>query len=230
MLVDPVTFEVVNNALSAACGHMAEALRRTANSPIIHDAADFSCGLLDAEGNLIAQQEGCPIHLGTLPLSVQTAVREYGADRLRPGDILGVNDPYRGGVHLNDIAFIAPFFLGERLVCYVANRAHWPDIGGYESSGLAGGSATELIHEGLVVPPVKLRNEGSLNEDVLSIILENVRGPKERRGDFLAQVAAIDTGLARLDEGVRSPRRRDSGGIVRRGPRVRRSPDARGDQ
>jgi N-methylhydantoinase B len=179
---------------------MAEALRRTANSPIIHDAADFSCGLLDAAGNLISQQEGCPIHLGTLPLSVQLAVQEYGADRLKAGDILGVNDPYRGGVHLNDIAFIAPFFLDGRLVCYVANRAHWPDIGGYESSGLAGGTATELIHEGLVVPPVKLRNEGVLNEDILGIILENVRGPKERRGDFLAQVAAIDTGLARLDE------------------------------
>jgi N-methylhydantoinase B len=197
--VDPITFEVVNNALSAVCGHMAQSLRRTSYSPIIHDAADFSCALLDADANLISQNEGCPIHLGTLPLSVKRAVEEYGVHRMRPGDILGVNDPYRGGVHLNDIAFIAPYFIDERLVCYVANRAHWPDIGGYESSGLAGGSATELLHEGVVVPPVKLRNEGVLNEDVINIILENVRGPRERRGDFFSQVASVDTGLARLE-------------------------------
>ena len=98
--VDPITFEVVNNALIAVCGHMAESLRRTSYSPIIHDAADFSCALLDADANLISENIGCPIHLGTLPLSVRTAVEEYGPERLRPGDILGVNDPYRGGVHL----------------------------------------------------------------------------------------------------------------------------------
>lgn len=200
MNVDPITFEVVNNALIAVCRHMAESLRRTAYSPIIHDAADFSCALLDADANLIAQQEGCPIHLGTLPLSVQRALDEYGRERLRPGDILGVNDPYRGGVHLNDIAFIAPFYVDERLIGFVANRAHWPDIGGYESSGLAGASATELLHEGVVVPPVKLRNAGEVNEDVVNLILENVRGPRERRGDFSAQVAAVDTGLTRLTE------------------------------
>ena len=196
--VDPITFEVVNNALVAVCRHMADSLRRTSYSPIIQDAADFSCALLDADANLISENEGCPIHLGTLPLSVRTAVEEYGRDRLGPGDILGVNDPYRGGVHLNDIAFIAPYFADGRLVCYVANRAHWPDIGGYESSGLAGGSATELLHEGLVVPPVKLRTAGIVNDDVVNLILENVRGPRERRGDFFAQVAAVDTGLTRL--------------------------------
>jgi N-methylhydantoinase B len=87
--VDPITFEVVNNALIAVCDHMAESLRRTSYSPIIHDAADFSCALLDAECNLISENAGCPIHLGTLPLSVRTAVAEYGPERLRPGDILG---------------------------------------------------------------------------------------------------------------------------------------------
>jgi N-methylhydantoinase B len=201
--LDPITFEVVNNALIAVCNHMAQSLRRTSYSPIIHDAADFSCALLDAESNLISENAGCPIHLGTLPLSVRTAVEEYGPERLGPGDILGVNDPYRGGVHLNDVAFIAPYYVDDRLVCYVANRAHWPDIGGYESSGLAGGSATELLHEGVVVPPVKLRVAGELNEDVVNIILANVRGPRERRGDFFAQVAAVDTGLSRLDQVVR---------------------------
>lgn len=198
--VDPITFEVVNNALIAVCGHMAESLRRTSYSPIIHDAADFSCALLDADANLISENIGCPIHLGTLPLSVRTAVEEYGPERLRPADILGVNDPYRGGVHLNDLAFIAPYFVDGRLFCYVANRAHWPDIGGYESSGLAGGSATELMHEGVIVPPVRLRSEGVVNQDVVNIIMANVRGPRERRGDFFSQVASVDTGLVRLEQ------------------------------
>lgn len=200
MQIDPITFEVVNSSLTAICRHMADSLRRTAYSPIIHDAADFSCALLDADANLIAQQEGCPIHLGTLPYSVHHAVAEYGAQRMVEGDILGVNDPYRGGVHLNDIAFIAPFYWEGELIAYVANRAHWPDIGGYESSGLAGASATELTHEGVVVPPVKLRRRWELNDDVLNIIMANVRGPDERKGDFMAQVAAVDTGLNRLPE------------------------------
>jgi N-methylhydantoinase B len=179
---------------------MANSLRRTAYSPIIHDAADFSCAIVDAESNLVAQQEGCPIHLGTLPFSVKLALAEYRIERILEGDILGVNDPYRGGVHLNDIAFIAPYFHKGELVAFVVNRAHWPDIGGIEPSGLAGASATELTHEGVIVPPIKFRNRGRLNDDVIDLLMANVRGAAERRGDFNAQVAALDTGLSRLPE------------------------------
>jgi N-methylhydantoinase B len=203
LTLDPITFEVVNSSLVAICRHMANSLRRTAYSPIIHDAADFSCAIVDPEGNLVAQQEGCPIHLGTLPSSVKLALIEYGVANIHEGDILGVNDPYRGGVHLNDIGFIAPYFHEGELVAFVANRAHWPDIGGIEPSGLAGASAVELTHEGIVVPPIKFRNRGVLNSDVINLLMANVRGPEERRGDFNAQVAAMDTGLSRLPELVR---------------------------
>src|SRR5579859_4625956 len=196
--VDPITFEVVHGSLIAICRHMASALRRSAYSPIIHDMADFSCAIIAPDANLIAQQEGCPIHLGTMPLSVKNALAEYGLERLKPGDILGVNDPYRGGVHLNDILFMAPVFQGLDLIGFVANRAHWPDIGGSEP-GLAS-NATELLNEGVIVPPVRLRHSWEPDDDLINLILSNVRGPDERRGDLFAQFAAIDTGTRRLQD------------------------------
>lgn len=200
--VDPITFEVVNCSLTAICEHMANSLRRTANSPIIHDAADFSCALHDLEGNLIAQQGGCPIHLGTMPYVVKATIEKFGLEGMKEGDIFCVNDPYLGSVHLNDVAFVAPYFWKGELVAFVANRAHWPDIGGYEASGVGGSAVTHLFHEGLVIPPVRIREEGRMNQDLLDFLMWNVRGPEERMGDLYSQVAAIETGIYRLDEPI----------------------------
>ncbi len=200
--IDPITFEVVNNGLAAICDHMANSLRRTANSPIIHDAADFSCALHDLEGNLIAQQGGCPIHLGTMPYTVQAAMKKFGLENMREGDIYCLNDPYLGSVHLNDVMFVAPYFYKGEMVALVANRAHWPDIGGYEASGVGGSAVTHLFHEGIVVPPIRVREAGKMNQDVIDLLMYNVRGPEERLGDMYSQIAAIETGIYRLDEPI----------------------------
>ena len=198
-MIDPITFEVINNSLIAACKHMGNALYRTAYSTIIVDCRDFSCGILSREGDLIAQQEGCPIHLGTLHSTAKATFAEYGLDNIGPGDVLAVNDPYRGGIHLPDVTLFAPIFAEGRLVAWVSNRAHWPDIGGTVPSSLVA-DAKELIHEGLRIPPIKIRESGVRREDVIRLILANVRAAQERIGDLNAQFAAIDTGVQRVGE------------------------------
>jgi N-methylhydantoinase B len=200
--MDVITFEVLMGAFTSICRHMAIALRRAAYSPIIHDAMDLSAAYLDADLNLITQQEGCPIHLGTLCYSARWAIKEYGPENLHEGDILVVNDPYRGGVHLNDVGFIGPVYWKGQLIGYVANRAHWPDIGGSEPSGVVSGRPIMLLNEGLIFPPIKIRHSGELDQDLISFILANVRAPEERIGDLLAQVAAIDIGARRVPQVV----------------------------
>jgi len=198
--MDVITFEVLMGGFSSICRHMATSLKRAAYSPIIHDATDLSAAYLDSDLNLIAQSEGCPIHLGTLCYSARWAVKEYGPENLHPGDLLVVNDPYRGGVHLNDVGFLAPVYWRDELVGYVADRAHWPDIGGNEPSGVVSGTPIRLMNEGLIVPPIKIRHAGELDEDLITFILANVRAPEERRGDLLAQVAACNVGERRIPE------------------------------
>ena len=198
-MVDPITFEVINSSLTAICRLMGNALYRTAYSTIIVDCRDFSCAILDREGELIAQQEGCPIHLGTLHSTAQEAFAEYGIDNLEAGDVLAVNDPYRGGIHLPDVTLFAPICCDGEIVAWVGNRAHWPDVGGTVPSSLVA-DASELIHEGLRIPPIKLRERGQRRDEVIRLILENVRAPSERIGDLNAQFAAIDTGVQRVTE------------------------------
>ncbi len=193
--VDPITLEVVTTGLSEVAVRMADALRRSAYSPIIHDGSDFSCAILDAKYDVIAEV-GCPIHIGTLPISVRSAIVEHtGREPLRPGDIIGINDPFRGSVHLNDIAFLGGVFdNNDRVVGYVASRAHWPDVGGYD---LAGNGSKDLWDEGLIIPPVKLFRQGEANTDIINLILENIRGRESgRKADLYAQVASLRTGLA----------------------------------
>jgi N-methylhydantoinase B len=198
-LVDKITFEVVNSSLTAICRLMGNALYRTAYSTIIVDCRDFSCAVLDRSGELIAQQEGCPIHVGTLHSTAQEAFAEYGIENVDEGDVLVVNDPYRGGIHLPDVTLFAPIVWEGEIVAWVGNRAHWPDIGGTVPSSLVA-DAKELIHEGLRIPPIKIRERGKRREEVIRLILANVRAPSERLGDLNAQLAAIDTGVQRVTE------------------------------
>ena len=198
-MVDPITFEVINSSLVAICKQMGNALYRTAYSTIIVDCRDFSCGVLNRDGDLIAQQEGCPIHLGTLHSTAKAVFEEYGIENVEPGDVLAVNDPYRGGIHLPDVTLFAPIFSDDKVVAWVSNRAHWPDIGGYVASSMVA-DASDLIQEGLRIPPIKLRDRGERRDDVIKLILSNVRAAKERIGDLNAQFAAIDTGVERVTE------------------------------
>ncbi len=198
-MISPIEFEVISSSLIAISKHMGNALYRTAYSTIIVDCRDFSCGVLSRQGDLIAQQEGCPIHLGTLHSTAKVAFAEYGIDNIGPGDVLAINDPYRGGIHLPDVTLFAPVFAEGQLAAWVSNRAHWPDIGGTVPSSLVA-DASELIHEGLRIPPTKIRESGVRREDVIRLILANVRAANERIGDLNAQFAAIDTGIKRVSE------------------------------
>jgi N-methylhydantoinase B/oxoprolinase/acetone carboxylase alpha subunit len=195
--VDPIELELFKNIFISISEEMAAVLGRTALSPNIKERKDYSCALFNDRGETLAQGSHIPVHLGAMPLSVQAAL---GLLPFEEGDLAILNDPYRGGTHLPDITCISPVFVGRRPAFFVANRAHHADVGGMSPGSMP--LATELFQEGLIIPPLKLVSRGRRNEDVLRLLLSNVRTPDERRGDLLAQVAANDVGRLRLLEAV----------------------------
>ena len=213
--VDPVTLEVIRNSCEAVAEEMNADLVRTGYSPNITERRDCSTALFDADGEMIAQAETMPVHLGAMPFSVAAAVEAFPVATLSPGDSILLNDPFRGGAHLPDLTLVTPIFgRGDAaepgdVVAFAANRAHHADIGG-ATAGSVGANSTEIYQEGLRIPPVKFESgvgitddgtvESELNEDVLSMILANVRTPEERRGDLRAQTAANATGRRRFHE------------------------------
>ncbi len=192
---DPVALEVFNHRLSAVAEEMGVALCRSAFSPNIKERRDYSCAVFDAAGEMIAQAAHIPVHLGSTPLSVRAAIarRPMGA-----GDVVVLNDPYAGGTHLPDVTVVAPVFIAGRRVGYVANRAHHGDIGGMSPGSMP--LASEVYQEGLRLPPVRLVRGGELDADLLALFLANTRVAEERRGDLLAQLAALHVGASRLAE------------------------------
>ncbi|HUG36372.1 MAG TPA: hydantoinase B/oxoprolinase family protein, partial [Candidatus Limnocylindrales bacterium] len=193
---DPATFEVVKNALYCAAEEMKVVLAKTAYSPLLKVAGDYSCGLFDVAGEMVAQGPDLPIHLGSMPLAVKAVIRAF--ERVAPEDIFIHNDPYFGGSHLPDVNVITPAFHRGTLLGFACVRAHWPDIGSATPGSY--GATTEIYGEGLRLPPVRLYAAGVLNHDVDQIIFANVRTPEERRGDLRAQIAANRRGSARLEE------------------------------
>jgi N-methylhydantoinase B len=194
--VDPATFEVVKNALYCAAEEMKVVLAKTAYSPLLKLAGDYSCGLFDGRGEMVAQGPDLPIHLGSMPLAVKAVIRAFGT--FAPGDVFIHNDPYFGGSHLPDVNVITPAFHAARLLGFACVRAHWPDIGSATPGSY--GATTEIYGEDLWLPPVKLHAAGVPNPDVEAIIFANVRTPDERRGDLRAQLAANHRGVTRLQE------------------------------
>ena len=183
--MDPVTLEVTRNALAGVAEEAGVALRRTAYSPNIKERVDCSTALFDPTGELVAQAEHIPVHLGSMPASVSAALRQFPA--LHPGDQVLLSDPFAGGTHLPDWTLVAPIHdAGARLLGYVANRAHHADVGGAAPGSMPAG-ATEIFQEGLRIPPVRLIREGSEDRDVLELLLANTRTPRERLGDLRAQ-------------------------------------------
>ena len=195
--MDPITLAVVGNALSGIAEEMSAALIRTAYSPNIKERRDCSSALFSPEGDLMAQAENIPVHLGAMPFSVRAALEAFSD--WAPGDVAILNDPFRGGAHLPDITFVAPAFYEGKLIGFVATRAHHADVGGMTPGSLPA-AATEIYQEGLRIPPVKLWRKGELDRDLLALILANVRTPWEREGDLRAQRAAVETGIRRLSE------------------------------
>ncbi len=199
---DAIAIEVCRHALVGVAEEMGTIMKRAAFSAMIREREDRSCALFTPDLELIAQAEHLPIHLALLASTVPAAVRKYGVDRLRTGDILLLNDPYVGGSHLPDFTTIMPVHDGQILIGYAAVIAHMTDVGGSAPGGFAV-HAREIVEEGVRVPPVRLYRAGELDDDVLAIIAANVRLGDTLVGDILAQAAANragERGLLRLGQ------------------------------
>ncbi len=195
---DPITQQIVANALASVADEMATTIFRTAHSTVVRDGMDFSAAICDAAGDTVAQAVTIPFHLGSIPTAMESLLDHYG-DRLRPGDIYVLNDPFDGGMHLQDIFVFKPVFVGVEPIGFACATAHHGDIGGR----LPGSSAcdnTEIFQEGIRLPWLRLYSEGEPVEDVLKIICANVRIPRMTLGDLGAQVAACSVAERGLQE------------------------------
>lgn len=223
---DPITLEIYRALYTSVAEEMGIALRRTAFSPNIKERRDYSCAVFDAQGRVIAQGDHMPVHLGSMPMAVSAAIK---AVDLKPGDVVAINDPFSGGTHLPDVTLVSPVCSEQWAVgsehpsrvksgslrssssqklltahrplptlFYVANRAHHADIGGATPGSM--GMATDVYGEGLCIPAIRLVRDGKLDDDLMRLILANVRGLDERRGDFQAQIGSLKTGELRLLE------------------------------
>ncbi|MWV38717.1 hydantoinase B/oxoprolinase family protein [Natrialba sp. INN-245] len=209
--IDPVTLEVLRNQLEGVAEEMGRTLIRSAYSPNIKERRDCSTALFDARGRMIAQAEHIPVHLGAMPAAVD-AVRECDP---RPGDVFVLNDPFTGGTHLPDVTMVSPLAPPDDLdetgggengetgaaepeiVGYAVSRAHHADVGG-ATPGSMPANSREIYQEGLRLPPTRLVADGDVREDVRSLLLANVRNPRERRADLRAQLAANERAERRL--------------------------------
>jgi len=195
--LDPVTLAVLQSGLQQVCNEMDLAFVRSAFSPVISEALDRSDGIYHKDtGELIAQGElGLPVFVGTMQFGTQHVIER--AKDLQSGDVYIVNDPYLGGTHLMDVRFVKPFFYKGELFAWLANTGHWPDTGGAVPGGFSA-NATEVEQEGLRLPPVKLFKGGELDDEILSIILSNIRIADQRIGDIKAQASALAVGEKRF--------------------------------
>ncbi|HLW47832.1 MAG TPA: hydantoinase B/oxoprolinase family protein [bacterium] len=198
-MIDPVTLEVLRHAVASVAEEMRAVLMRSARSPVLKEAGDLSCALTDARGRLIAQGRDIPIHLGVMAFTVEEFLRRVPAASLREGDVYFTNDPQVGGNHLPDVKAITPVFQRGELAAFAVNLAHWPDVGGARRGSYVA-AARDRYAEGLCIPPVRLFSAGVPEEAALEMVLANVRGRDERRGDILAQYAANAVAAARLRE------------------------------
>src|SRR3954470_14872943 len=196
MAVDPITFEVIRNALVAATDEMVVALKRSAYSTNIKTRSDFSCAFFDAGLRSVAQGFAQPVHLGSMTEQVPNAIRTYGPENLAPGDVIVTNDPFPSGVHLNDVSLVSPVHHDGELIGYVANLAHHVDVGGGAPASI--GAFREVFQEGVIIPPVKLVEAGEVVPDVFALILAQIRSKHETGGDLRAQIAANMTGVRRI--------------------------------
>ena len=197
--IDPITLEVIRHASIAAAEEMKTNLMRTAHNPIIYEVLDFSCGVFDHRGNMIAQADGLPIFLGNLAAAIRVVIDDIGLENFRPGDLYLINDPYATGTHVNDLTTVNPVFDDEgEIIAFTSARAHWLDIGAKDPGGSI--DSTDIVQEGLWLRSVQLYDEGELNESMWRVIQYNVRYTRSMLGDLQAQVAASRTGEKRIQE------------------------------
>ena len=196
MSVDPISLEVFKHLFASAAEEMGLTLQRAAFSPNIRERLDFSCAIFDAAGRLVAQAAHIPVHLGSMPAAVRVVLEVF--PRLEAGDVIILNDPYRGGTHLPDITMVSGMFIEGQATAqfYIASRAHHADVGGMSPGSIP--LSTELYQEGLIIPPIKLIERGVRQAGLLALIVANSRAPEERLGDLEAQLASHRIGEARL--------------------------------
>ena len=209
MKTDPIELELFRHLLVSIAEEMGAVLRKTSYSANIKERRDYSCAVYDASGETVAMGDHMPVHLGAMPMSVRHAMDAF---QLGPGDVAILNDPFRGGTHLPDITAVSGVFVrgSRRPEFYVANRAHHADVGGMSPGSMP--LAREIYQEGIRIPPILLARGGQFDRELLNLILANVRTPREREGDLLAQCMAIRRGEQRLLElaskyGLRKVRR-----------------------
>jgi len=197
-MVSPVSIEVIGSSLQAYCDEMASVLCRTAYSPIIFEVRDFCVGLVDPDGQIIAQNKGgLPIFLADMGFPVLDAIKVFGRENLKPGDIILTNHPYICGQHLNNVILFSPFFHKGEIVAFPAVRAHWVHIGGV-SAGFGSSDTTEIYQEGLQLRSIKLYESGKPNETILRILKDNIKYPDLVFGDMNAQISSCKVGERRL--------------------------------
>lgn len=197
--LDPVSIEIVRNALISAAVEMSIVLKRTAYNYIINEGQDFSVGLFNELGETLAQAPGLPEFVCDIPSAIQSIIDDIGGiGRFEDGDIYLTNDPYANTFHVHDVNLIKPVFMAGALIGFSCARAHWQDLGG--ASGAGSMQATEVFQEGVILRSVRLYRAGELNEDILRIIRENTRLPDGVLGDIRAQVGACKIGEQRYLE------------------------------
>jgi N-methylhydantoinase B len=199
MNIDPIELAVFKSTMHSVAEEMGAALRRTAFSPNIKERRDYSCAVFNSEGDALSMGDHMPVHLGSMPMSVQEAIDHVP---LGAGDVAILNDPYAGGTHLPDITMVLPVFTenAARPTFYVAARAHHADVGGQFPGSM--GPCREIYQEGIRIPSIRIVKGGTVVPDVLDLLLYNVRTPEEREGDLLAQIGACRVGEARLRETI----------------------------
>ncbi len=203
MVLSPIETELLRSSLASIVEEMYVALMRSAYSTNIKERRDHSAAIFDADGRAVMQGDSLPLHLASMLGLVEVVIEKYGKDHIRPGDMFISNDPFVGrGSHLPDVALLAPVFVDGALALFVGNIAHHADIGGMSPGSMAGGM-TEIYQEGLRIPPIRIAQDNTVIDDVLDLILLNVRVPSERRGDYLAQVAANRLGVRRCSDLIR---------------------------
>ena len=193
--LDPVTLSVLASALAGVAEEMGAVLIRGAYSSNIKERRDCSTAIFDERGRMVAQAEHIPVHLGAMPEAVAAVMRRDP----RPGDVFAINDPYSGGTHLPDITLVSPISYEDDILGFAVTRAHHSDVGGMRPGSMPSDSR-EVYQEGIIIPPVRLVQGGEYVQDVLDLLLANVRTPAIRRGDLRAQIAANNIAEERIAE------------------------------
>lgn len=191
--MDFVTMNILESTMVSICREMGIVLMKTSYSTIFNEALDFTCGIADMNGDMIAVADFCPAQIGGMPLLVQSCLKEISASEMEDGDIIVHNDPYRGGLHTPEHTFFKPIFVDGEIMGFAVAIGHIAEVGGTAPGGFCG-EATEIFHEGLRIPPVKIKKRGQDNIEVWKLLLANVRTPRSNYGDLRALIAAVDLG------------------------------------